>query len=93
MRFGFGAPSDQAAQTWCEHATCREDQAGELAYMGAALDRQDLKDLSKQAYHSTVRCRHQPRKGPVRAPFPDQQRDLAAREKQVSTESLNGEGR
>lgn len=70
MRFGFGHSGDQAAQTWCEHETCRDAQAEELAFMGASLNRPELKDLAQQAYTSTVRCRHQPRKGPVRAPLP-----------------------
>lgn len=70
MRFGYGAEGDPAAQKFCQHATCREDQERDLAYMGAALNRADLRALADQAHQSTVRCRHQPRKGPMRAPFP-----------------------
>lgn len=70
MRFGFGAPGDQPEQAWCTHATCREDQERDLAFMGAALNRPELRAIADQAKHSTVRCRLQPRKGPVRAPFP-----------------------
>jgi len=70
LRFGYGADADQAEQTWCEHAICREEQARDLAYLGAALNRNDLRVLAAQAHVSTVRCRLQPRKGPVWAPLP-----------------------
>lgn len=55
---------------YCQHATCREDTARELAFMGATLWRQDLSALATQAHQSTVRCRHVPRKGPISAPLP-----------------------
>jgi len=70
VRWTFSADADQAAQTWCEHAICREEQARDLAYLGAALNRNDLRVLAAQAHASTVRCRLQPRKGAVRAPLP-----------------------
>jgi hypothetical protein len=72
VRFGYGADADQPAQAWCTHATCREDQALDLAFMGAALNREDLRALADAAHQSTVRCRLQPRKGAIRAPFPPQ---------------------
>jgi hypothetical protein len=70
MRWGFGADADQAEQKWCTHATCREDQERDLSFIGAALDRRDLRELADAALQSTVRCRLQPRRGAVRAPFP-----------------------
>jgi hypothetical protein len=73
MRFGFGAEADQAAQTWCTHASCQEDQARDLGFMASALNRPELRELAAQAHNSTVRCRHQPRKGPVRAPLTERE--------------------
>lgn len=70
MRWSFSAPAAPAEQTWCTHATCREDQESDLAFMAAALDRQDLREIADAAHQSTVRCRIQPRRGPVRAPLP-----------------------
>lgn len=70
MRWGFGAEAGEAAQAWCTHACCREDQERDLAFMGAALNREDLRALADAAHQSTVRCRLQPRKGPVHAPLP-----------------------
>ena len=55
---------------YCQHSTCREETARELAFMGARLYRNDLRVLAAQAHASTVRCRHVPRKGPVHAPLP-----------------------
>lgn len=71
MRFGFGHPGESAG--FCQHHSCREEQALELAFMAGALNRPDLRALADQAHQSTVRCRHQPRKGAVRAPLPTQE--------------------
>jgi len=57
-------------QKYCTHASCRTDAATELAYAGAVLQRKDLRDAAREVYSSTVRCRHQPRKGALKAPFP-----------------------
>jgi hypothetical protein len=54
---------------YCRHATCRTDAATELYWMGMRLDRADLMKAARDALHATVRCRHVPRKGPIRAPF------------------------
>ena len=61
------------ALRYCEHASCRLDTAAELAYMGARLFRRDLMRMAGEVHSSTVRCRMQPRRGPIRAPFPDLQ--------------------
>jgi hypothetical protein len=55
---------------YCQHATCRAHTAEELLYMGARLDRKDLQLAAREALRATVRCRHQPRKGPIHAPLP-----------------------
>lgn len=68
MRGGFGHAGESVG--YCTHATCREDQERDLAFMAAALNRKDLRELAAAAHQSTVRCRLQPRKGAVRAPFP-----------------------
>ena len=55
---------------YCEHAICRAHTAEELIWMGHRLIRRDLLRLAGEAMSSTVRCRLQPRKGPVHAPLP-----------------------
>ena len=71
MRWTFSdIGADPAEQTWCEHACCREDQARDLGFMASAMNRPALRELAEAAHRSTVRCRLQARKGPVRAPFP-----------------------
>lgn len=84
MRFGFGAEADQAEQAWCQHATCREDQARDLGFMASELNRPELRELAGAAHNSTVRCRLQPRKGAVRAPLPKSR----VRERNFRTEDV-----
>lgn len=55
---------------YCTHAICRAHTAEELLYLGARLDRKDLQRAAHEAMRSTVRCRRQPRKGPIHAPLP-----------------------
>ena len=57
-------------QRYCTHATCRDDTAAELLWMGKRLWRRDLIAMAGEAYRATVRCRHVPRKGPIHAPLP-----------------------
>lgn len=54
---------------YCQHALCRAHTAEELAFMAQTLWRRDLMQLAREAATSTVRCRRQPRKGPIHAPF------------------------
>lgn len=55
---------------YCQHAICRAHTAEELLYMGLRLFRRDLVVLAREVDSSTVRCRLQPRKGPIHAPLP-----------------------
>lgn len=52
---------------YCQHAICRAHTAEELLYMGARLDRRDLQRAARESLSATVRCRRQPRKGPIHA--------------------------
>lgn len=70
-RFGHhAAPADTK---YCTHATCRTDNATELAWMAFTLQREDLLTAAIESPKATVRCRHTPRHGPIRAPFPPTQ--------------------
>lgn len=55
---------------YCQHFNCRLDTAADLAFMAVRLLRPDLMNMAGEVHMSTVRCRLQPRKGPVHAPFP-----------------------
>lgn len=46
----------------------------EFVYRLGLMDGPELRELAGAAHNSTVRCRLQPRKGPVRAPFPPRTR-------------------
>lgn len=54
---------------YCQHATCRCHAVEELAWMARKLRRPDLMRRAVDAQTATVRCRLQPRKGPIHAPF------------------------
>lgn len=62
--------NNDADLKYCQHFSCRLDTASDLAFMGARLFRRDLMQMAGQVHSSTVRCRMQPRRGPIRAPFP-----------------------
>jgi hypothetical protein len=55
---------------YCQHATCRAHAFEELAWMARRLMRPELLGHASEALRATVRCRRQPRKGPIHAPFP-----------------------
>jgi hypothetical protein len=57
-------------QRYCQHILCQAHTAEELLYMARMLMRPDLAELALVADQSTVRCRRQPRKGPIRPPLP-----------------------
>lgn len=69
MRWGFGSEAAPAEQRYCQHAICRAHAAEDLVFMGRAMKRPDLLELASQTSISTVRCRLQARKGPIRAPL------------------------
>lgn len=54
---------------YCQHALCRAHTAEELAHMGRRLIRADILKLAAEALRATVRCRREPRKGPIHVPF------------------------
>jgi len=56
-------------KSYCQHPLCRAHTAEELLFMGRRLFRPDIAKLAADAMRSSVRCRRQPRKGPIHVPF------------------------
>lgn len=61
--------ADAEKQRYCQHAICRAHTAEELMFMARRLMRHDLAKLASEVTQSTVRCRLQPRKGPIHVDF------------------------